>query len=203
MSSLKGLLLTFCDFKKPQLPLKYGCKKMFLHLYSFPLFTTLSTCSHPFSTQPATSWSFCHSQDVSLHLCFLCLCSLLNFPDGDLAIAPRRAAQDVAILGRAEGLDAVRVGLQLLWHSVALWVQYQHLTSQLTVTLTSDTARAATANPDLRGGERQGNQGEVAMDRWWVKRGRKEKFEVFISCHIWHEHICTKQMNHCPYHSTL
>lgn len=81
--------------------------------------------------------------------------SLLNFPDGDFAVAPRGAAQDVAILGGAERLDAVRVGLQLLGHSVALWVHHQHLASLQTVTLASDTSPAATAHPYLsRGGDR-------------------------------------------------
>lgn len=88
-----------------------------------------------------------------LHLCSLRLCSLLDFPDGDLAVTARRATQDVAILCRAERLDTVRMGLQLLFHSVGLWINHQHLTSQLTVTLTPDTTLATTTYPDLRGAE--------------------------------------------------
>lgn len=81
------------------------------------------------------------------------LSSLLNFPDGDLAIAPCRATQDITILGRTERLNDVQMGLQLLCHSVGLCVHHQHLTSQLTITVTSNIAPATAAHPYLRGGE--------------------------------------------------
>ena len=89
---------------------------------------------------------------LSFSTAFLCLCSLLHFPDGDLAIAACRATQDVAILGRAERLDAVWVSVQLLRHSVALGVHHQHLTPHLTVALISGCVLATAAHPDLRQG---------------------------------------------------
>lgn len=141
----------------------------------------------PCSIQPTTRRSFCHSQipkryqvpssffsSLLLHLCFLRLCSLLDFPDGDLAVTARRATKDIAILHRAERLDTVRMGLQLLWHSVGLWIHHQHLTSQLTFTLTSDTALATTTHPDLRGAE----------DSWWLKVVSYAIY--FMSSRKWH-----------------
>ncbi len=133
------------------------------------LYIVLHTTSHQMILFPFSSLLFTCSSLASF---CLRLCSLLHFPDGDLAIMARRATQDIAILSRAERLDAVWMGLQLLCHSVALWVHHQHLTSQLTVTLTSNTASAATAHPDLRGGE-----GIKGRERWksgdW--RGEKKK----------------------------
>ncbi|TNN80829.1 hypothetical protein EYF80_008834 [Liparis tanakae] len=52
------------------------------------------------------------------------------------------------------------MGLQLLGHSVALCVHHQHLTSQLTVTRTFNTAPASTAHPDLRGS--RGHRGKIS-----------------------------------------
>lgn len=84
--------------------------------------------------------------------CFIPLIfrSLLNIPDGDLAIKVCGRAQYVAVLHRAEGLDAVCVGLQLFCHSAALWVHHHHQTFHLTVTLTCDTAPAIAAHPYLK-----------------------------------------------------
>lgn len=78
--------------------------------------------------------------------------TLLNIPDGNLAIMACGAAQYVAILSWAECLDAVRVGLQLFCHSVALKIYHHHQTSHLTVTLTCPTAPAIAAHPYLKGG---------------------------------------------------
>lgn len=79
--------------------------------------------------------------------------SLLNIPDGNVAVMACGAAQNVAILGWAECLDAVRVGLQLFCHSVALKIHHHQQTSHLTLTLTCPTAPAITAHPYLKGGE--------------------------------------------------
>lgn len=109
--------------------------------------------------------------------------ALLNFPDGDFAVAPGGAAQDVAILDGAEGLDAVRVGLQLLGHSVALWVHHQHLASLLTVTLASDTSPAATAHPYLsRGGDR-GKTRQVKLCYDW-RTTAVSKMTYFCTQHL-------------------
>lgn len=75
--------------------------------------------------------------------------SLLNLPDGDFAVSPGGAAQDVAVLGGAQRLDAVCVSLQLLGHSVALWVHHQQLSSLLTVTPRRGASCTAAAHPDL------------------------------------------------------
>lgn len=79
--------------------------------------------------------------------------SLLNIPDGNLAITVCGTAQDVAVLSRAQCLDAVCVGLQLFCHSAALWVHHHHQTSHLTVILTWDIAPAIAAHPHLKRGE--------------------------------------------------
>lgn len=75
--------------------------------------------------------------------------TLFDLPDGDLAVTTRRATEDVSILGRAESLNAVWMGLQLLCYRVALYVHYQHLATQLTITLTLSITPSTTANPDL------------------------------------------------------
>lgn len=76
--------------------------------------------------------------------------SLLNIPDGNLAIKVCGRAQYVAVLSRAECLDAVCVGLQLFSHGTALWVHHHHQTFHLTATLTCDTAPAIAAHPYLK-----------------------------------------------------
>lgn len=76
--------------------------------------------------------------------------TLFDLPDGDLAVTTRRATEDISILGRAERLNAVWMGLQLLCYHVALYVHYQHLATQLTITLTPSITPSMTANPDLR-----------------------------------------------------
>lgn len=159
-------VFSFWHFKLPsekQSLMKYGLKKMILHL----------------SAQPPTGWSCCHSRiskgqtfimsDVRTHkYSYLSFCpihmhpylasSLLHFPDGDLSIMACRATQDVAVLSWAEGLNAVWMCLQLLRHGLALCVHHQHLTSQLIVTLASNTTPTTTAHPDLRRGEGMGER---------------------------------------------
>lgn len=81
------------------------------------------------------------------HTSFSFFPPLLNIPDSNLAIMACGAAQYVAILSWAECLDAVRVGLQLFCHSVALKIHHHHQTSHRTITLTCLTAPAITAHP--------------------------------------------------------
>ncbi|KAG7248432.1 hypothetical protein CRUP_029526, partial [Coryphaenoides rupestris] len=61
----------------------------------------------------------------------------------------RKAAEDVAVLGGAERVDGVRVGLELLLHRVAPGVQHQNLAPQLAVTQTPEGPVARATNPDL------------------------------------------------------
>lgn len=89
-----------------------------------------------------------HSSHLFFSLFFF-IASLLNFPDGDFAVSPGGAAQDIAVLGRAQCLDAVCVSLKLLGDSVALWVHHQQLASLLTATPSSGAASATAAHPDL------------------------------------------------------
>lgn len=97
-----------------------------------------------------------------LHCCLVLLS--LDFPNGDLAVTPCWAAQNVAILSWAECLDAVWMSLKFFCHSVALWIHHQHLTPQLTVPMTSNTTPATTAHPNLWGG--QSRQAEA--DKGWL-----------------------------------
>lgn len=141
----------------------YSCWRALLRLHLSPPL---------FHSQPPAMWAFIHSPIpqkitsaffllslskapavLSWARFFFLLLPLFNFPDGNLAIPLCRATQDIAILSRAQCLDAVWMGLQLFGHSVALWVHHKHLTSQLTVTLTWDTASAPTTHPYLMGGD--------------------------------------------------
>lgn len=81
---------------------------------------------HPRQTQP----SFC----------------LLYFPDGDFAITFSRATEYIAVLSRAQSLNAVRVSLQLLLHTAALRVQHQNPPTYVAQSRTT----AMTAHPDLQ-----------------------------------------------------
>lgn len=83
---------------------------------------------------------------------YMHLRSLLDIPDGNLAIQVCGTTQDVAVLSRAQCLDAVSVGLQLFCHTAALWVHHHHQTSHLPLILTCDITIAA--HPHLRGGHR-------------------------------------------------
>lgn len=76
--------------------------------------------------------------------------SLLDIPDGNLAIQVCGTTEDVAVLSRAQCLDAVSVGLQLLCHTAALWVHHHHQTSQLPLILTCDITAAIAAHPYLK-----------------------------------------------------
>lgn len=85
----------------------------------------------------------------SFHVNSFLTASLLHLPDGDLAVSPGGAAQDVAVLGRAQCLDAVCVSLQLLGDSVALWLHDQQLASLLTATRSGGAASTTAAHPHL------------------------------------------------------
>lgn len=79
---------------------------------------------------------------------------LLNLPNGDFSILAGRAAEYIAALCRAQCLDTVCVGHQLLLYTVALCVHYVDLPTPPALV----RARPAAANPDLDeggGGDKQ------------------------------------------------
>ena len=80
---------------------------------------------------------------------------LVNLPDGDLAVMAPGATEDVAVLGGAQGVDGVRVGLQLLLHHVAAGVHHQHLAPQLAAVRPPEDSVAPATDPDLWGGDAQ------------------------------------------------